>query len=502
MADTILILGNGFDLAMGRKTSYEDFLRFIDYFYIINKLGSANISYSDINGAVDRVKARFNDCFSFVLGENVGLLEYFLNLTVEEIIILFQNSIIEVLHKENEDFQTVFLEFLNPKLHSWMGEFGEDLIDEVQERIATKQIPIKIEEVEKCFSEGLSFGVLNRASKYNLYIDFIRSNKSKLGRNWSNIELVIADLVEALSDIKENLQDYYAMIKIEKNLSYIDIRNLSYSIENFRHKSNYEAFKFILENLEREFENSPDLSDVQLINNLNEKLVTDLKILTGLLELYLFYISKVDFESEKISKSKTVLDAIQSIKESKVINFNYTDTAWKLFDIPYVNTHYIHGKIEQNRQKDSLNTMVFGIEDKDDEVESINSDLIPFQKFYQRTVKETGNDFELFFKPTTYNVRSQGFYSVSKKYPKNIIVFGHSVDPLDKEIFRKCFNLAEQGGYQYQFLFCYHNESAKLSIVKNLAIILGKNKLIELTGKNKIKFIKYDDVNRMKKELY
>ncbi|HFR3621290.1 TPA: AbiH family protein [Streptococcus suis] len=210
MADTILILGNGFDLAMGRKTSYEDFLRFIDYFYIINKLGSANISYSDINGAVDRVKARFNDCFSFVLGENVGLLEYFLNLTVEEIIILFQNSIIEVLHKENEDFQTVFLEFLNPKLHSWMGEFGEDLIDEVQERIATKQIPIKIEEVEKCFSEGLSFGVLNRASKYNLYIDFIRSNKSKLGRNWSSIELVIADLVEALSDIKENLQDYYA----------------------------------------------------------------------------------------------------------------------------------------------------------------------------------------------------------------------------------------------------------------------------------------------------
>ncbi|HEM5159033.1 TPA: hypothetical protein U1277_001629, partial [Streptococcus suis] len=184
------------------------------------------------------------------------------------------------------------------------------------------------------------------------------------------------------------------------------------------------------------------------------------------------------------------------------INFNYTDTAWKLFDIPYINTHYIHGKIEQNRHKNSLNTMVFGIEDKDDEVESINSDLIPFQKFYQRTVKETGNDFELFFKPTKYNDMKHGIYSVGKIYPKNIIVFGHSVDPLDKEIFRKCFNLAEKGGYQYQFLFCYYNESAKLSIVKNLAIILGKNKLIELTGKNKIKFIKYDDVNRMKKELY
>ena len=30
MADTILILGNGFDLAMGRKTSYKDFLEFAD----------------------------------------------------------------------------------------------------------------------------------------------------------------------------------------------------------------------------------------------------------------------------------------------------------------------------------------------------------------------------------------------------------------------------------------------------------------------------------------
>ena len=28
MADTILILGNGFDIAMGRKTKYTDFIDF------------------------------------------------------------------------------------------------------------------------------------------------------------------------------------------------------------------------------------------------------------------------------------------------------------------------------------------------------------------------------------------------------------------------------------------------------------------------------------------
>ena len=93
-------------------------------------------------------------------------------------------------------------------------------------------------------------------------------------------------------------------------------------------------------------------------------------------------------------------------------------------------------------------------------------------------------------------------YTVGKRYPKNIIIFGHSVDPLDKEIFRSCFELAELKKYQYQFIFCYYDQFAKQSIVKNLAIILGKSRLIELTGKNKIKFINSKDVDRMKMELY
>ena len=74
--------------------------------------------------------------------------------------------------------------------------------------------------------------------------------------------------------------------------------------------------------------------------------------------------------------------------------------------------------------------MVFGIEDKETE---INSNLIPYQKFYQRVVKETGNAYERFFDQE---------YDISKGIPrivKNIIIFGHSVDPLDKEIFEKMF---------------------------------------------------------------
>ena len=137
--------------------------------------------------------------------------------------------------------------------------------------------------------------------------------------------------------------------------------------------------------------------------------------------------------------------------------------------------------------------MVFGIEDKANE---INSDLIPYQKFYQRVVKETGNLYEKFFISTKL---SEWGAAVSK----NIIVFGHSVDPLDKEIFEKCFEIADLviKRYNYRFIFTYHTESAKRSIIKNLAIILGKDKLVELTGNKNVIFVKSDNVDGMREVL-
>ena len=41
--------------------------------------------------------------------------------------------------------------------------------------------------------------------------------------------------------------------------------------------------------------------------------------------------------------------------------------------------------------------MSFGIEDKEDKTENINPDLISYQKFYQRIIKETGSDYRKFF---------------------------------------------------------------------------------------------------------
>ncbi|KXT80818.1 AbiH family protein [Streptococcus oralis] len=377
MADTILILGNGFDIAMDRKTKYTDFIDFEKQ--------------------------------------------------------LFSNP--------NEEL----LEFLKVK-------------------------NIRIEKY-----------------KDNLYLRFINENEETLGINWSNIELIISRLLDAIIYFKNNSDVLF------ESIGYFD----TYEFDNVlldrrNYIAKYYVVKVIAENFGQiEFDNK---QKELLIEKLDELFLDQLDLLIELLEIYLSYLDYLDFSVRNIQVRPTALDAVPHLLSSYVLNFNYTNTSAYLFGTVEERTHFIHGRIDLDRTFNRINTMVFGIEDKENDV---NSDLIPYQKYYQRVVKESGNQFEEFFKPKD-KYSNEG---VSKSLSKNIIIYGHSVDPLDKEIFQKCFELAALGGYPYRFIFTYYDELAKRSIIKNLAIILGKEKLIELTGKRNVVFVKSDDKDRMNKEL-
>lgn len=379
MADTILILGNGFDIAMGRKTKYTDFIEF-----------------------------------------------------------------------EKQLFS-------NPD-------------ERLQEFLEVKNI---------------------RIEKYrdNLYLKFINENKDTLGENWSNLEIMISQLADAILFFKEN-NDLIFKVTITGQTGLLD-EKLSKE-KNYRSKLYISDLFFLLfhkkvwGSLEREV----------AMEKLNNEFINQLDLLIELLEIYLSYRDFLDFKVIEIKSKPTALDAISDLSNSSVLNFNYTNTSRYLFGTSEKRTHFIHGRIDLIRTFSRINTMVFGIEDKENDV---NSDLIPYQKYYQRVVKETGNDFEKFFKRTFYDIDDE--FGSQLPNSKNIIVFGHSVDPLDKEIFQKCFALAENGKYDYRFIFTYFNDLAKRSIIKNLAIILWKEKLIELTGKQNVVFIKSDDKDSMKEVL-
>ena len=378
MADTILILGNGFDLAMGRKTSYSNFVEFANTLFPITDI---------------QLK-------KFLDENNINIEKY----------------------------------------------------------------------------------------KDNYYLRFINENRSTLGENWCNLEIMISQLAEAIDYFKLNVAILYRKDENSLRVAHVDLLKGSIvSQENFASKlfvakTFYELF-YILEwdKLERRV----------AISELNEKFIYHLELLTDLLEIYLSYRDYIDFEINKIAPVETALNAVDDISESSVISFNYTHTPNKLYNISLEKTHFIHGEIDLNRSKSEINTIVFGIEDKGNDV---NFDLIPYQKYYQRVVKETGNLYEKFFIST----KLSGWGAAVSK---NIIVFGHSVDPLDKEIFEKCFEIAYEKRYNYRFIFTYHTESAKRSIIKNLAIILGKDKLVELTGNRNVVFIKSDDINGMREVL-
>ena len=378
MADTILILGNGFDLAMGRKTSYKDFLEFTDELFV-----------------------------------------------------------------ERDDQLDEFL----------------------------KKHQIDIEKYRN-----------------NLYIQYINENKSTLGENWSNLEIMISQLAEAIDFFRLNSDKlYHSSGTLFPLISKSFRKEMSVEDNSTSKMFIGTIFSELYKKLHWEM-----LERGLAISKLNNEFISQLDLLTELLEIYLSYRDYIDFEVERISHNVTVLDAIDGISEASVISFNYTHTPNKLYKIPIEKTHFIHGEIDLKRRKHKINTMVFGIEDKSTE---INSDLIPYQKFYQRVVKETGNDYERFFDQKS---------DISNGIPrivKNIIIFGHSVDPLDKEIFKNCFTLIDNKYYQSRFIFTYFNETAKRSIIKNLAVILGKDKLVELTGQRKVVFVQSQDFDGMRELL-
>ena len=378
MADTILILGNGFDLSMGRKTSYSDFVEFANNLFPVTDV---------------QLK-------KFLDENNINIEEY----------------------------------------------------------------------------------------KDNYYLRFINENRSTLGENWCNLEIMISQLAEAIEYFKQNPDILYSKGKdYLKSIYSRQFHEFLVCQENF-------TSKFFIAEIFHEFFIVSEWNKLErrvALSELNEKFIYHLELLTELLEIYLSYRDYIDFEINKIAPVGTALNAIDNISESSVISFNYTHTPNKLYNISLEKTHFIHGEIDLNRSISEINTMVFGIEDKGNDV---NSDLIPYQKYYQRVVKETGNLYEKYF---IYSKLTDWGGAV----PKNIIVFGHSVDPLDKEIFEKCFEIADLKKYNYRFIFTYYNESAKRSIIKNLAIILGKDKLVKLTGNRNIVFIKSDDVDGMREVL-
>ena len=117
--------------------------------------------------------------------------------------------------------------------------------------------------------------------------------------------------------------------------------------------------------------------------------------------------------------------------------------------------------------------MVFGIGDSINEDDD-NYEFIEFQKYYQRIIYKTGNDYAKW---------------LDNDEIMNIFIFGHSVNEVDGDIIKRLIARKHTNIYIY-----YYDQQALNSIVANLTRILGKDMIIDYTNKNKIVFL-VNDIN-------
>ncbi|WP_270314806.1 AbiH family protein [Streptococcus infantarius] len=550
MVKNILILGNGFDLAMGRKTSYGDFLRFLNslsfllscqevcnqqldaknYDFLLKEYNNLNIASLTKEELQEQIKRK-----NMQIKKKVDSLHRKNNFQEAENLEKFIVNIWEenhaISHLDKISFQEEFkfyeklpdkvklgllLEclsnfFKNEQLGTFFEENRNDesanglvrsIIITGDELLEVRSVCEKKDDIESKYLLDVDIigDLIQKIGKEykwllkirdNLFLKYINENKYKIGEKWSSIELVISDIAEAISYLKKHLEEFSQIFSNGSD-------ELTKIQEKFITKPNFAALSFVTNyQLGQRFDYG-SMGFQKVMDKCNEECIQALEELTDYLEFYLTYLDKLDFDSEqRIVKQDSSLDAIEGLENAKVLTFNYTDTTNRLFGIPEENTHFIHGRIDFTRKQKLINTMVFGIEDKEEKTENINPDLISYQKFYQRIIKETGSDYRKFFA----TIEDSDNLRLKPIDDMNIIVFGHSVDPLDKEIFINCFDLAQKRGGKYKFIFNYYDEKAKREIVKNLTIILGKERMISLTAEQKVAFVKCDDIQRMEREL-
>lgn len=274
--------------------------------------------------------------------------------------------------------------------------------------------------------------------KDNYWLNCIEERNLSNDPHWCDIEGVIADVISELSYVAKK----YDGVRVS-NLALNESNEI---INIYQHVMNYASKSY-------SFKTSVCL--------FKEKLLSDLNDLTWMLEIYL---------SKFLNRKSKTYKFFETLNIDYIINFNYTDTYNKLYkkNIP---THFIHGKI-RNNDKDAMN-MVFGIGDRINE-EDNNYEFIEFQKYYQRIIYKTGNDYAKW---------------LDNDEIMNVFIFGHSVNEVDGDIIKRLITRKYTNIYIY-----YYDQQALNSIVANLTRILGKDMIIDYTNKNKIVFL-VNDIN-------
>ena len=443
--DNILLVGNGFDLALGKRTKYQDFLLYLfvicllknikfdgdndEYSFIAelnNFLKSQDNANQDIINVIDIVEKRLDldDDFSFSwLIKNVKG-SSFLELLIK---VIFQNvslnSYLRPIENNGTNFPSIKIthfDFAFPSIKDKCNPSSPDL------NIVTNFSDTSIEELCSCickFYDDLS----SEIQKNKLY-------------GWLDIEAFIEYLV-----LNDRLLDNRFVISkaFRENLDKNSFSNGLYSdikgadeIYRSLHLFTIEFCRFV---------------------SLQESLNNKIDLTTKFEEETSKYMLSVDScaNREGITCAKYRLDKVIT----SIIDFNYSNTSQSVIHYNFrtnkhLDVYHVNGRC------DNLSAVFSYTNTKQIKV---NREAFKFEKRTQRLLK---------------NVPSVDFVKLTST-PFNLFIFGHSCSTADRDILEP---LLKSKSLQFVIVFCYSEED-KISIYKNLCEILGYEHMDHLTRK-------------------
>lgn len=285
---------------------------------------------------------------------------------------------------------------------------------------------------------------------------YIQSQSKKKG--WIDFENELTEIVDSFCKFKKELTK--VTDRSSNSVKYV------LETENITHLSPF-LHKFLFKKRLTKTWTSEELSQ------LKQELHSQIFNFINLFNQYIKWITK-----DKLS----IVDPIDLFSKMDVdyfLSFNYTTTFLKLYNIndkiPRKNISFVHGKIDEKTD----NGIVMGI-GSDFYDESKHDDFVEFFKFFQRYKYSTDTNYLDWIEDYKISKFKEG----SKH---TIYIYGHSLDPTDRDILLPFFDLGN-----INIIIYYLDERSKSNLEKNLLKLLGKKRFQKylIGNPSKVKFEK------------
>lgn len=488
---TVLLLGNGFDLQLGLKSRYEDFLLYLFFLKTLHHLSENKI-------------VKHKDDYLKVLQD--GEKEYFKTSESKDSKINSKESNDSDTKNskkgDNKNFLSI-LEIAEKRLPSFEDENGGKLGILENNPLVSSIISI----LSQCIkgNKRLSFGCTDPFS--NLYpknwkfLDDVSKETIPVNCPIEKNEEQIKTVGLCVDDLRNRLQQYLIQIKDDsdkQNLSkingWMDVESL---IECLLTKSQHLLTRFSLNSNNNESDKGKakkSLSDYCDELNLKDNLENAYEMREALkqftqefckfIQIQVDHIKEQDSfkESLKLELDKEIalyksgrdapfiekVDLFSNIHT--VLNYNYSSLS-ELLEEYSDKTLHVNGKSEDE-------TAIFGInEDIVKETQDIQNKYSTY--FYKQTQRVLNH-------VSCVNFEEIGFLYHKYKFPNaaiqikvegfNLIIYGHSCSPADFDVIK---TLLTHPNLRVAVVLCY-NKEAMLSAYHNTRTMLGPKKIAEM----------------------